>query len=189
MTTHSPSYGWPRWAMMICTSGKRIATGSRCRGSVHSSGAWATNVVPVCSSTGRRCRWAYRQSGSSRGSSGRKPAYIGISLMPRRPAPGGRTRISASQPRCVGSSDRKPISRSGCGGDVVGHVRVIDPQPAQPRLAAEDDRPDRLAGRSGVVLEADRQIDLDPRLGPLGLLAEVVAEMRPENSRRGCERR
>ena len=62
------------------------ATTSRCRGSVHSSGACATNVVPVCSNTGKRCLVAYCQSGSSRDSSGRKPAYIDNSLMPRRPS-------------------------------------------------------------------------------------------------------
>jgi hypothetical protein len=40
---------------MIFTSGKRMATLSRCRGSVHSSGAWLRYVVPVCSSTGSLC--------------------------------------------------------------------------------------------------------------------------------------
>ena len=40
------------------------------RGSVQSSGAFETKVVPVCSSTGRSCRAAYRQSGSSRSSCG-----------------------------------------------------------------------------------------------------------------------
>ena len=44
--------GFDDTLMMIFTSGKRMATASRWRGSVHSSGACATKVVPVWSMTG-----------------------------------------------------------------------------------------------------------------------------------------
>ena len=97
--------------------------------------------------------------------------------MPRRPRSSWPSCSSPSQPACVGSTDRKPISVSGCAGDVAGDVPVIDPQAAEPRLAAEDDRPDVWRRRGPVVLVTHGQIDLDAALAPLRLLAEVAGEV------------
>ena len=62
-------------------------------------------------------------------------------------------------------------------GDVVGDIPVVDPQAAQARLAAEDDRPHVGDGTSLVVLVTDCQVELLARLRPPGLAAEVVGEV------------
>src|SRR5262245_23728780 len=65
----------------------------------------------------------------------------------------------------------------GMGGDIRGNIAIIDPQPAQPGLAAKDDRRHRLCRPGLVFLESHRQIDLDSSPRPASLLAEVVGEM------------
>src|SRR5437016_5872400 len=65
----------------------------------------------------------------------------------------------------------------GMSGDVVGDVRIIDPQATQSGLAAEDDRSHGLRGRLLVFLEPHGEIDFDAGFRTSGLLAEVVGEM------------
>ena len=72
---------------------------------------------------------------------------------------------------------QKADQRLGMRGDIVGNVLVIDPQPGEACLAAEDDRPHGLGGGGPIVLVADGQIDHRARPGPAGLLAEIVREV------------
>src|SRR6478735_3598318 len=61
--------------------------------------------------------------------------------------------------------------------DVAGDVLVIDPQTAQPGLAAKDDGPHELWSMGSIFLEPHGQINFHSGPRPAGLLAEVVREM------------
>ena len=65
----------------------------------------------------------------------------------------------------------------GMSGNIVGHVPVIDPQSAQFRLAPKHDGDGVFWRGLAVFLVAHGQVELRARLGPLGLLSKVVAEM------------
>src|SRR5437870_2914437 len=60
---------------------------------------------------------------------------------------------------------------------VLGHVAVIDPQPAQSRLAAEDNRPHRLRRASTIILVAHGQVQFHAGPRTASLIAKILAEM------------
>src|SRR4051794_34618854 len=62
-------------------------------------------------------------------------------------------------------------------GNVVGNQGIIDPEAAQPGLAAKNDRSHGLGGGILVVLESDGQIDFGACTRTVGLLTKVVGEM------------
>src|SRR5688500_13235387 len=54
---------------------------------------------------------------------------------------------------------------------------IVDPQPAEFRLAAKDDRLHSRWRRALIVLEAHGQIDFLARLGPRKLTAKIVSKV------------
>ena len=117
-----------------------MATASKWRGSVHSSGACATKVVPVCNNTGNWC------------ANGVSPERV-EPLVLGQEAGVHRHQLDTPQAKllmtdfqlCAANplaSDRLTGNRSTdrCLRHIVGHVAVIDPNAAQPSFAAENDR-------------------------------------------------
>src|SRR5688500_17044171 len=65
----------------------------------------------------------------------------------------------------------------GVSGDVLGDVRIIDPHPAEPGLAAEDDGRHIRDREPLIVFPADGQIQLHAGPGAAGLPAKVITEV------------